>query len=127
MRGTGQRSETSSRRLDQWLWFARLIKTRSLAGRLCADGAVSVNQAAVRKPNHLIRIGDIVIVPQGPLRRTVRVLGLGVRRGPATEARQLYEEAAAPVRLSELTTEWMPLLGDNEPTNAAPPAGRSQL
>jgi ribosome-associated heat shock protein Hsp15 len=106
---------TSSRRLDQWLWFARLVKTRSLAGRLCAQGAVGVNQAAVRKPNHSIRIGDVVIVPQGPFLRTVRVLALGTRRGPAVEARQLYEESAAPVRLSEPIAEWTPLLADPEP------------
>jgi ribosome-associated heat shock protein Hsp15 len=116
----GDRStETSSRRLDQWLWFARLVKSRSLAGRLCAQGAVSVNQAAVRKPNHAIRIGDIVIVPQGPFRRTVRVLALGARRGPAIEARQLYEESTTPVRLSEPAPEWTPLLADPEPGSEA--------
>jgi ribosome-associated heat shock protein Hsp15 len=116
----GDRStETSSRRLDQWLWFARLVKSRSLAGRLCAEGAVSVNQAAVCKPNHATRIGDVVIVPQGPFRRTVRVLALGVRRGPAIEARQLYEESAAPMRLPEPALEWTPLLADPEPESDA--------
>lgn len=117
----GDRStETASRRLDQWLWFARLVKSRSLAGRLCTEGAVSVNQAAVRKPNHSIRIGDIVIVPQGPFRRTVRVLALGTRRGPAIEGRQLYEESAAPARLSESAPEWTPLLADPDPGSDAP-------
>jgi ribosome-associated heat shock protein Hsp15 len=117
---TGDRStETFSRRLDQWLWFARLVKSRSLAGLLCTQGAVWVNQAAVRKPNHSTRIGDIVIVPQGPFRRTVRVLSLGTRRGPAIEARQLYEESATPVRLSELAPEWTPLLADPEPASDA--------
>ena len=116
----GDRStETSSRRLDQWLWFARLVKSRSLAGRLCAEGAVSVNQAAVCKPNHATRIGDVVIVPQGPFRRTVRVLALGARRGPAIEARQLYEESSTPVRLSEPPLEWTPLLADPEPASEA--------
>ena len=110
----GPTTETCTRRLDQWLWFARLAKSRSLAGRLCAEGAVSVNQIAARKPNHSIRIGDMVIVPQGPFRRTVRVLALGTRRGPATEARQLYEESATPVRLSEPAPEWTPLLADPE-------------
>jgi ribosome-associated heat shock protein Hsp15 len=123
----GDRStETSSRRLDQWLWFARLVKSRSLAGRLCAQGAVSVNQSAVRKPNHSIRIGDIVIVPQGQFRRTVRVLALGTRRGPAIEARQLYEESAAPVRLSEPAPEWTPLLADPEPASDVPATNPSR-
>ena len=119
---------TPTRRLDQWLWFSRLVKSRSLAGRLCAEGAISVNQAAARKPKHSIRIGDIVIVPQGPFRRTVRVLALGTRRGPASEARQLYEESAAPMRLSEPILEWTPLLADPESESDAqvisPPRSR---
>ena len=123
MNGGDHRTEISSRRLDQWLWFARLVKSRSLAARLCAEGAVSVNQASVRKPNHLIRIGDILIVPQGAYLRTVRVLALGTRRGPAIEARQLYEESAEPVRLSELIPEWTPLLADTEPRSDAPSSG----
>jgi ribosome-associated heat shock protein Hsp15 len=62
----------------------------------------------------MIRIGDIVIVPQGAFRRTVRVLELGTRRGPAIEARLLYDEAAAPVPLSRLGSAWEPLLADSD-------------
>jgi ribosome-associated heat shock protein Hsp15 len=103
-----------SRRLDQWLWFARLVKTRSLAARLCTAEAVTVNGATIRKANHTIRIRDTVIVPQGAFRRTVRVLALGLRRGPAAEARLLYEEIAIPVHRSELAPVWEPLLVDDE-------------
>lgn len=105
----------AQRRLDQWLWFARFSKTRSLAARLCASGEIAVNGVAVRKANHAIRIGDAVLVPQGPLRRSIRVIGLGSRRGPYAEARLLYEETAAPIRLAEAIEEWEPLLADDEP------------
>ena len=77
---SGERRKT---RLDQWLWFARFVKSRSLAARLCAAGAVMVNGAAVKKANHPIRLGDIVVLPQGGWQKTVRVLALGMRRGPA--------------------------------------------
>lgn len=80
MKGDGTSAELLGRRLDQWLWFARLVKSRSLAARLCAGRAVMVNQAAVSKVNHLVRMADIIAVPQGAFRRTVRVLGLGTRR-----------------------------------------------
>jgi ribosome-associated heat shock protein Hsp15 len=103
-----------TRRLDQWLWFARLVKTRSLAARLCVAGAVTVNGFAIRKPNYVLRIGDAVAVPQGGYRRTVRVLALGARRGPATEARLLYEEIGEPVRLADLTPAWEPLLVESD-------------
>jgi ribosome-associated heat shock protein Hsp15 len=104
-----------SRRLDQWLWFARLAKSRSLAGRLCAVGAVTLNGIVVRKPNHLVRVGDAVAAPQGAYRRTMRVTALGRRRGPAAEARLLYEETAPPTRLSELAPAWEPLLAEGDP------------
>jgi ribosome-associated heat shock protein Hsp15 len=104
----------TSRRLDQWLWFARFVKSRSLASRLCAAGAVAVNGLAVKKGNHAVRVGDAIELPQGPFRRTVRVLALGTRRGPTAEARLLYEEPAAPVRLSKLAAPWAPLLVSDE-------------
>jgi len=104
----------ASRRLDQWLWFARLAKSRSLAARLCTAGAVTINGVSMRKANHTVRIGDVIAVPQGPFRRTVRVRALGMRRGPTAEARLLYEETAAPVRLSELAAAWIPMLVSDE-------------
>jgi ribosome-associated heat shock protein Hsp15 len=116
--GNGSPSDIETRRLDQWLWFARLAKSRSLAARLCAAGGVTVNGAAVGKPNYPVRIGDIVIAPQAAFRRTLRVLALGTRRGPALEARLLYEELAAPVRLSDLAARWVPLLEDGDTPSA---------
>ena len=109
-------------RLDQWLWFARFVKSRSLAARLCTAGAVTVNGSTVTKPNQAVRVGDIVMVPQGGWRHTVRVCGLGVRRGPASEARLLYEEQAAPSRLSAVPSDWIPLLdsAETEDTRSSP-------
>ena len=112
---TTAEAERIKTRLDQWLWFARFAKSRSLAARLCAAGAVAVNGSSVKKANHLIRVGDIVLVPQGGWQHTVRVASLGIRRGPALEARLLYEEAALSVRLMDLAPVWMPLLGSDDP------------
>jgi ribosome-associated heat shock protein Hsp15 len=106
--------ERTKARLDQWLWFARFVKSRSLAARLCAAGAVTVNGSPVKKANHPIRMGDIVVLPQGGWQRTVRVVALGIRRGPASEARLLYEEAAVSIRLADLAPAWMPLLAGDE-------------
>jgi ribosome-associated heat shock protein Hsp15 len=112
--GVGASPAPPSRRLDQWLWFARLAKTRSLASRLSAAGEVMVNGVEVRKGKHPVRIGDAIAVPQGAFRRTVRVLALGARRGPAHEARFMYEETAAPVRLPDFAPAWTALLADDE-------------
>ena len=114
--------ERAKTRLDQWLWFARFVKSRSLAARLCAASAVTINGSTVTKPNQAVRVGDIVIVSQSGWRRTVRVCGLGVRRGPASEARLLYEEQAAPLRLSAVPSDWIPLLdsAETEDTRSSP-------
>jgi ribosome-associated heat shock protein Hsp15 len=98
----------SSRRLDQWLWFARFVKSRSLAARLCADGAVWVNGIAVSRANHAVRPGDVVEVRRHGWQRTVRVVALGARRGPPVEARMLFQEASTPRRTG--LAEWEPLL-----------------
>ncbi len=104
--------QPATRRLDQWLWFARFAKTRSLAARRCAAGAIAINGIAVKKPNHLVRIGDVILLTQGPWRLRVRVAALGQRRGPAAEARGLYEEVEPPVRHRAPDQEWVPLLAD---------------
>lgn len=115
--GTPERAKA---RLDQWLWFARFVKTRSLGARLCAAGAVAINGVPARKPNQAVRVGDVVVLPQGGWQLSVRVLALGVRRGPAAEARLLYEDAAPAARLRDLAPEWAPLLAEDE--QAAPSA-----
>lgn len=105
--------ERASRRLDQWLWFARFAKSRSLAARLCAEGAVAVNGSPVTKANHPLRAGDIVCVPQGRWQHTVEVVALGTRRGPATEARTLFRTAGTS-RRADLAPTWEPLLADDD-------------
>ncbi|MBP1182003.1 RNA-binding S4 domain-containing protein [Methylobacterium sp. PvR107] len=79
-------------RLDKWLWFARFARTRSLAARLASDGFVRVNGTRADNPAKGIGIGDVVTVAAPHATLAVRVLGLGARRGPAPEARLLYDD-----------------------------------
>jgi ribosome-associated heat shock protein Hsp15 len=105
-------------RVDKWLWFARLAKSRSLAARLCTAGVVVVSGRTAAKPNHSVRTGDIVVVPQGRLIHTVRIVALGTRRGPAPEARGLYEMEAPPRPIVSEEPRWEMLLGDDEEADA---------
>jgi ribosome-associated heat shock protein Hsp15 len=82
-------------RLDRWLWAARFYKTRSLAQAACQGGKVDVNGHAAR-PSRAVRAGDRVRFAQGEWRREVVVRGVGERRGPAAEARLLYEDLSPP-------------------------------
>ncbi|MEM7619353.1 MAG: RNA-binding S4 domain-containing protein [Pseudomonadota bacterium] len=79
-------------RLDKWLWFSRLVKTRSLASRLISAGKVRINKIKTVKPAHLIRSDDVLTTTFNKSVQVYKVLQLGQRRGPATEAQQLYDD-----------------------------------
>ena len=78
-------------RLDKWLWAARFFKTRSLAAEAVTGGKVHLNNART-KPARELQIGDRLTIRRGPYEWTVVVCKLAIRRGPASEAVQLYEE-----------------------------------
>lgn len=79
-------------RLDQWLWFARLTKSRTLAQALIERGKVRVNKLKADRASHWLKVGDTITFSSGPQVRVLTVKGIGKRRGPATEAQVLYEE-----------------------------------
>lgn len=83
-------------RIDKWLWHARVTKTRSLAAKLVETGGVRVNHCKIVKPAHDVGPGDVVTVAIHESVRVLKVLAPGLRRGPASEARQLFQEIEAP-------------------------------
>lgn len=85
-------------RIDKWLFFTRLIKTRSQAAALVEAGEVRLNGIIVTKPAQTVKVGDELIFPTGKRLRRVVVLAHGDRRGPAPEAQALYGELEAPIR-----------------------------
>ncbi|MGR4862377.1 RNA-binding S4 domain-containing protein [Caulobacter sp. LARHSG274] len=82
-------------RADVWLWRARFFKTRSLAGRFVDEGRIRLTRAGtesrVDKPSRGLKTGDQLMFAIGGRIVSVRVLDFGERRGPASEARALYE------------------------------------
>ena len=77
-------------RLDKWLWQARFFKTRALSAALVEAGHCRINGNRTVKPGHAVAEGDVLTFAQGTRIRVVRVLAIGQRRGPATEAQRLY-------------------------------------
>ena len=79
-------------RIDKWLFFARAVKSRSLAAKLVEAGHVRVNRDKIDQPSQPVKPGDVLTIK---LERRVivwRVVAAGTRRGPADEARTLYED-----------------------------------
>lgn len=88
--------EARSQRLDKWLWFARVAKTRTLASNFVSAGKVRVNKIKTEKPGASIKVGDVVTIAAHGKVRVLRVLAPGERRGPATEAALLFEDISPP-------------------------------
>lgn len=79
-------------RVDKWLWHARFFKTRTLAARHVSSGHVRVDGVRVSKAAFAVGPDAILTFSQAREIRVVRVLELGKRRGPASEAQALYED-----------------------------------
>ncbi len=90
------RDATGRQRLDKWLWFARVLKSRSLAAKLVSEGHVRVNAVRVDSPAKMIKPGDVLTIALDRQVRVLQVIGPGERRGPYPEARTLYVDLAGP-------------------------------
>ena len=82
-------------RADRWLWAARLYKSRSLAAEACEGGKVEVN-GHTAKPHKLVRADDTLAVTHPHGLKKLKVRAVSEKRGPATEARLLYEDHSPP-------------------------------
>jgi ribosome-associated heat shock protein Hsp15 len=89
-------------RLDRWLWFARFFKSRTLAAKLCQSERIRINGSVIGKPKTPIYEGDVLTFPKGSYTRIIKILKLGGRRGPVSEAEMLYEDLEPPLARKEL-------------------------
>jgi ribosome-associated heat shock protein Hsp15 len=87
-------------RLDKWLWAARFFKTRSMASQAVAGGKVHVNGQRI-KPARIVHVGDVLQITRETVTFMVTVLAVSGRRGPATQARLLYEESEGSIKARE--------------------------
>ncbi|HET9640878.1 MAG TPA: S4 domain-containing protein [Allosphingosinicella sp.] len=83
-----------SLRLDKFLWFARIAKTRALAQQLAGQGRIRLGGRLVDRAHAPVRVGDVLSFAQRGAVRVLRVEALPTRRGPPAEARALYTEIA---------------------------------
>lgn len=90
---TGPRLPKPERqRVDKWLFFARVVKTRALAQKLAVSGRVRINRDKSAQASDTVRPGDVLTITLDGRIQVLRVIGAGDRRGPAAEARMLYED-----------------------------------
>ena len=107
-------------RIDKWLFFARAVKSRSLAAKLVVAGRVRINSDKAAQASDLVKPGDVLTITLDRRISVWKVLATGVRRGPAEEARTLYEDMSPPpVPKGEAVPDAIPALreaGSGRPT-----------
>jgi ribosome-associated heat shock protein Hsp15 len=79
-------------RIDRFLFFIRLVKSRAVARHVIDEGHLRVDGKRVEKASEEVRVGSVIALPLGGQVHVLRVLRLPTRRGPAPEARACYEE-----------------------------------
>ena len=90
------RADTTTLRLDKWLWHARVFRTRSLATRFCSEGRIRIGGRVIDKAHYGVKPGDVLTFAHGRDVKVLKIVALGARRGPAPEARTLYEDLSTP-------------------------------
>ena len=83
-------------RLDKWLWFARVVRTRTTAAKLIGDGHVRVNAQRTDTPAKPVGPGDVLTIALERQVRVLRIVAIAPRRGGAAAAQLLFEEMTAP-------------------------------
>ena len=92
-------------RLDKFLWFARIVKTRALAQSMAEEGRLRIGGRLIDRAHAPVRVGDVLSFAQRGSVRVLRVEALPVRRGPPAEARALYREVPEGGEPEPLTSE----------------------
>ena len=100
------------RRIDQWLWYARIFKTRGLATKFCQAKKIRIDGELISKARTTVRHGMVLSFTKDDLIKVLVIKNLGLRRGPALEAQSLYEDQSPPppTKIEKLTNS--PMLRD---------------
>ena len=77
-------------RLDRFLWFVRLARTRSAAQAIAAHSRLRIDGRAIDRAHAQVRIGNVLTFLYNDRVRVIEVLTLPIRRGPAPEAQSCY-------------------------------------
>lgn len=91
-------------RLDKWLFFARMVKSRSLAQAFIHSNNVRVNGVLVSQPSFQLKAGDRINLSLDRRDLVLQVKAAGERRGPYEEARLLYDDLTPPAEEAKKLT-----------------------
>ena len=125
-RGETQENDLSTQRIDKWLWYARVTKTRTLASSLVQAGKVRINRVKADKPGASVKVDDVVTIAVHGRVRVLRVVAPGVRRGPAKEAAELFDDLSPPRSPSDSGIGDSPDAGGSERSGGERPTKKTR-
>lgn len=88
-------------RIDKWLWFARIVRTRNAAAQLVASGHVRLNGARIDTPGRSVKPGDVLTIALDRRVRVLKIMAFSARRGSAADTGGLYEDLSPPAPARE--------------------------
>ena len=84
--------EKKNIRLDLYLFYIRLFKSRNLATKFIISNRLRISGQVTQKPHKLISIGDVLSLPIQDYVKILKVVDIPKRRGPFSEALNYYED-----------------------------------
>ena len=91
-------------RIDKYLWCIRVFKSRSIATDACDGGKVKIDGSSV-KPSRHVKIGEVITVQQGYVKRSFKVIDLLEKRVGAPLVKNYAADITPQEELDKLQTE----------------------
>lgn len=91
-------------RIDKYLWCIRVFKSRSIATDACDGGKVKIDGSSV-KPSRHVKIGEVITVQQGYVKRSFKIINLLEKRISAPLVKNFALDITPQEELDKLQTE----------------------
>ncbi|MDZ7822820.1 MAG: RNA-binding S4 domain-containing protein [Ahrensia sp.] len=117
--GIGQENSPERIRLDKWLFFARIIKSRTLAAKFISGGHIRLNGDKTTQQSQMVKPGDVLTIALEQAIKVLKIVDCGTRRGPAPEAQTLYEDLSPPP-LPKAETKFAAIAAKRDPGSGRP-------
>ena len=84
--------EKNTLRLDVYLYYIRIFKSRSLATKYILSNRLRISGQVTQKPHKMISIGDVLSMTIRGNVKILKILDIPNRRGPYSESLNFYED-----------------------------------
>ena len=84
--------EKKTVRLDLYLFYIRLFKSRNLATKFISSNRIRVSGQVTQKPHKLVSIDNVLTLPINDKVKIIKVIDIPYRRGSFLESVLYYDQ-----------------------------------